>query len=333
MKLVIHPPIEPERLAKIQAAAGTMRVVNAGDEKVAADEIRDADGFFGKMTPELLRHAEKLRWVQSPTASLEHYLFPELIEHPCTVTNMRGLFSDVIADHVFGYILCFARNLHRYLRNQQRHEWMPVGGEEERSTFSSGPAHVSGIDRAHLHLPDATLGVVGLGHIGREVANRGRAFGMQIVACDPVVTEPPEGVADVWPPDQLHLLLEQSDFVVICAPHTPHTEGMFAAEQFRQMKSTAYLINIGRGAIVKLDDLVVALREQRIAGAALDVFEIEPLPKEHPLWDFENVILTPHVAAASTHIASRHLETLLENIRRFANNHPLMNVVDKRLWF
>src|SRR5690606_15367412 len=116
MKLVIHPPIEPERLAKIQAAAGTMRVVNAGDEKVAADEIRDADGFFGKMTPELLRHAEKLRWVQSPTASLEHYLFPELIEHPCTVTNMRGLFSDVIADHVFGYILCFARNLHRYLR-------------------------------------------------------------------------------------------------------------------------------------------------------------------------------------------------------------------------
>lgn len=333
MKLVIYPPVEAQRLEKIQAAAGAMQVVNADSEKSAADAMPDADAFFGKMTPRLLQNAHQLRWVQSPTASLEHYLFPELVEHPCTLTNMRGLYSDVIADHVFGYILCFARNLLVYLRQQQRRQWLPVGGEAERSTFAAGPAHVSAIDRAHRHLPDCTLGVVGLGHIGREVANRGEAFGMKVVACDPAVGDPPAPVSSLWPPDQLHQLLACSDFVVICAPHTPQTEGWFDREQFRQMKRDAYLINIGRGAIVKLDSLVSALKEKEIAGAALDVFEIEPLPTDHPLWDFENVIITPHIAAASVHIARRHLQTLLDNIVRFVEGRSLNNVVDKRLWF
>jgi phosphoglycerate dehydrogenase-like enzyme len=310
-----------------------MAVVNAANEAEALAEIEDADGFFGKMTPALLAAAKQLRWVQSPTASLEHYVFPALIGHPCRLTNMRGLFSDVIADHVFGYILCFARNLHLYLRRQMEARWEPVGGEEERPGFVSGPAQVSPIDRAHIHLSDATLGVFGLGQIGAEIARRGLAFGMRVASVDPYAKSAPDGVEGPWPAERLPDLLAQSDFVVIAAPHTPETEKLFRREQFRQMKQTAYLVNIGRGAIVDLADLTAALEAGEIAGAALDVFETEPLPPDHPLWKRENVILTPHIAAASTRIAERHLEVLLDNVRRFANGEELRNVVDKAKWF
>jgi phosphoglycerate dehydrogenase-like enzyme len=333
MKLLLFPPVEADRLHKIIAAAGAMQVVNATEEAAALREIADADGFFGKITPPLLAAARRLRWVQSPTASLEHYIFPELAAHPCQLTNMRGLFSDVIADHVFGYILCFARNFHRYIRNQMGARWDPVGGEEEKSTFLIGPASVSAVDRAHLHLADATLGVVGLGQIGSEIARRGLAFGMRVVAVDPVQTEPPPGVAALWKPDRLGDLLGESDFVVIAAPHTPRTAKMFGRPQFRQMKRTAYLINIGRGAIVDLADLVAALDAGEIAGAGLDVYEIEPLPADHPLWKKDNVILTPHIAGTSPRIAGRHLEVLLDNVGRFARGEPLRNVTDKAMWF
>ena len=129
MKLVIHPPVEAERLASIRNAAGAMTVVNAADEGDAVRHITDADAFFGKITPPMLAAARRLRWVQSATASLEHYVFPALVEHPCTLTNMRGLFSDNIADQVMGFVICFARNLHLYVRNQMAAKWAPVGGE------------------------------------------------------------------------------------------------------------------------------------------------------------------------------------------------------------
>jgi phosphoglycerate dehydrogenase-like enzyme len=333
VKLVVHPPVEPERLAKIRAAAGDMAVVNAASEAAALGEIADADAFFGKLTRPLLAAARRLRWVQAPTASLEHYLFPELVAHPCTLTNMRGLFSDVIADHVFGYILCFARNFHRYIRNQLAARWEPAGGELERSTFAAGPGTVSAIDRAHLHLADQTLGVVGLGQIGAEVARRGLAFGMRVLAVDPVQTRAPDGVVALWTLERLPDLLGASDFVVVAAPHTPETVKLFRRERFRQMKPTAYLINIGRGVIVDLADLVAALRAGELAGAGLDVFETEPLPADHPLWKMENVILTPHVAGVSPRIAERHLAVLLDNIGRFIRGEPLANVADKTRWF
>jgi phosphoglycerate dehydrogenase-like enzyme len=355
VKLVIHPPIEPERLEKIIDVAGPMTVVNARDEAEARHALADADAFFGKITPGLLAAAPRLRWVQAPTASLEHYMFPELVEHPCVLTNMRGLYSDVIADHVFGYVLCFARNFHHYIRNQLEARWAPVGGKPETSVravarkvrrqlaetlgkaessdFVTGPAHVSAVDRSHMHLGDATLGVVGLGQIGSEIARRGLAFGMRVIAVDPVQTAAPAGVAALWRLDRLPDLLGESDFVVIAAPHTPETVKLFRRPQFQQMKPTAYLINIGRGAIVDLQDLVAALRAAEIGGAGLDVYETEPLPPDHPLWQMPNVILTPHVAGHSPRIAERHLAVLLENVRRFARGEPLATVVDKRRWF
>jgi phosphoglycerate dehydrogenase-like enzyme len=333
LKLVIHPPIDAIRLEKLIAAAGEMQVVNAQDNPAALREIVSADAFFGKMTPELLAASQQLRWIQSPTASLEHYLFPALVEHPATLTNMRGLFYDMIADHVFGYILMFARNLHLYLRQQIKGVWEPIGGETARSSYTAGPGEVNALDRAHIHLGDCTLGIVGLGSIGAEVAERGLAFGMRVLAVDPMQTVAPEGVEALWKLDRLGDLLAESDFVVVAAPHTPDTAGLFRRELFQQMKSSVYFINIGRGAIVPLDDLVAALQAQEIAGAALDVFETEPLPPESPLWQMPNVLITPHVAACSVRVAERHLEVLLDNVGRFVKGESLRNVVDKERWF
>ncbi len=315
------------------AAAPAVAFVNASDEAVAVREIADADGYLGKITPPMLGIAGRLRWVQSFTASLEHYLFPALVEHPCVLTNMRGLFSDVIADQVMGYVLCFARNLHTYIRNQAERVWAPVGGESGRVSFAAGPGEVNPIDRAHRHLVDQTIGIVGLGAIGSEVARRATAFGMRVVAVDPRRTDCPPEVKWLRPPAGLAELLAESDYVVIAAPHTPATARMFRRDQFRQMKPTAYLINVGRGAIVDLAGLTEALRAGEIAGAALDVFEVEPLPADHPLWGFPNVILTPHVAGYSPRIAERHLGVLVENVRRFAAGEPLMNEVDKQAWY
>jgi phosphoglycerate dehydrogenase-like enzyme len=332
MKIVIYPGVDENRLGRICEAAGAAIVFNAATEQEALIESANADAFLGKITPSILAATNQLRWVQSFTASLEHYVFPALVEHRCTLTNMRGLFSDVIADQVMGYVICFARNLHTYIRNQLERKWAPVGGEGARVSFAAGPGVVNPIDRVHRHLGDQTLGVVGLGAIGSEIAKRARAFGMRVVAVDARRT----AAADVeWVrrPGQLPDLLAESDYVVIAAPHTPATAKMFGREQFRQMKCSAYLINIGRGAIVCLSDLVDSLNAGEIAGAALDVFEVEPLPAEHPLWGLPNVILTPHVAGYSPRIAERHLDVLLQNVTRFREGQPLLNVVDKREWF
>jgi phosphoglycerate dehydrogenase-like enzyme len=333
MKLVIHPAVEPERLEQIVEAAAVIEVVNAETPQAARDAIVDADALFGKLTPPLLAAATKLRWVQSPTASLEHYMFPELVEHPLVLTNMRGLYSDVIAEHVLGMMLCFTRNLHLYIRNQIAARWDPIGGENERVTFATGPGVLNAMDRAHRNLGDLTAGIVGCGHIGGEIATRLASFGMRVLAVDPLQTRPPEGVEAIWPLDRLEDLLRASDFVIVAAPHTPETARMFGRSQFQAMKRTAIFINIGRGAIVVLDELVAALAAGEIAGAGLDVFEIEPLPSEHPLWKFDNVILTPHVAGQSQRVPRRHLAVLLDNLRRFARGEPLVNVVDKRRWF
>jgi phosphoglycerate dehydrogenase-like enzyme len=311
-----------------------MAVVNAATEAEALAHMPDADGFFGKITPALLAAARQLRWVQAPTVSLEHYLFPELIAHPCTLTNMRGLFSDVIADQVMGYVICFARNLHRYVLQQARREWRPLGGDEQRVSSAVGPAVVNAIDRQHRHLAGSTMGVVGLGAIGSEVARRAVAFSMRVIAVDPSRTSCPEGVEALWRMDRLPDLLGQSDYVVIAAPHTPETVRLFRRERFQQMKRSAYLINIGRGVIVDLHDLAAALRADEIAGAGLDVFETEPLPPESPLWEMgDRVILTPHVAGYATVIAERHLAVLEMNVGRFARGEPLLNVCDKARWY
>ena len=233
-----------------------------------------------------------------------------------------------------GYVLMFARNFHRYLRQQMQSQWAPVGNEQmTEQPFMAGPSSVTAVDSAHIHLSDATMGVVGAGFIGREICQRAAGFGMRVLAVDPLTKTIPGIVEEVWPTERLDDLLGESDFVVIAAPHTPETEKLFGTAQFERMKSSAFLINIGRGVIVDLAALTEALQNGLIAGAGLDVFEVEPLPEDHPLWQMENAILTPHIAAASPRIAERHLETLLENVSRFSRGKEPSTLVDKRKWF
>jgi len=335
MKFVIHPAVDAARLLALQSAAPGAEWVNAATAGDAESAMPGADAFVGKITRALLARADRLAWVQSFTASLEHYMFPELLSHPCVLTNARGLFGDVIADQVMGYVLCFARNLHTYIRQQIEHRYEPVGGEAARVSSATGPGLVNAMDRATIYLPEAKMGIVGMGAIGCGIAQRARAFGMSVRGVDrfPERVRVPEGVESVERVERLADLLSWSDFAVIAAPETPETRGLFHAGTLAHLRESSYLINIGRGAIVVLDDLVACLRAGRLAGAALDVYEVEPLPKEHPLWDFPNVILTPHTAGYSPVIAARHLALLVENLSRFAQGKPLHNVVDKALWF
>jgi phosphoglycerate dehydrogenase-like enzyme len=334
MKFVVFPAVDDERLSALRAAAPGADWVNATSEDAAVAAMPGADAVLGKVTPAMLDRADQLRWAQSFTASLEHYMFPALHDHHCTLTNMRGLFGDVIADQVMGYVLCFARNLHVYVRQQAEGRWAPVGGEAARVGLAAGPGTVNAMDRATIFLPGRGLGIVGFGAIGQEIARRARAFGLVVRAVDRDAARigTVEGVEAVDGPEALPELLAWSDFVVIAAPHTPETERLFDAALLEHMKPTSYLINIGRGAIVVLDDLVAALRAGRLAGAALDVYEVEPLPAGHALWSMPNVILTPHTAGYSTEIAGRHLALLVENVSRFARGDGLLNVVNKALW-
>jgi phosphoglycerate dehydrogenase-like enzyme len=335
MKIVVYPAIEPDRLTALKAAAPKADWVNAANAEEAERAIPGADAYLGKITPGILARADRLVWVQSFTASLEHYMFPELLAHPCVLTNMRGLFDHVIADQVMGYVICFARNLHTYMRNQIERRYEPAGGESARVSSTTGPSTVNAMDRATIYLPYSTLGIVGMGAIGCDIARRALAFGMSVRGVDrfPERARPPDGVQSVAGINKLPELLAWSDFAVIAAPQTPETTGLFDAGTLADLRPSSYLINIGRGAIVVLDDLVAALRAGRLAGAALDVYEIEPLPSNHPLWDFPNVILTPHTAGYSPVIAERHLATLVENVGRFARGESLLNVVHKALWF
>jgi phosphoglycerate dehydrogenase-like enzyme len=335
MKFVIYPAVEPDRLHALQQAAPAAQWINSASEREAELAMPGADAFIGKITPAMLARADRLGWVQAFTASLEHYMFPALEAHPSILSNLRGLFGDVIADQVMGYVLCFARNLHTYIRQQVEHRYEPAGGESARVSSTTGPGVVNAMDLATIYLPHATMGIVGMGAIGCEIARRALAFGISVRGVDrfPERVRPPQGTEAVLGVERLGDLLHNSDFAVIAAPHTPETQGLFSASTLAQLRPTSFLINVGRGAIVVLDDLVAALRAGRLAGAALDVYEVEPLPANHPLWDFPNVILTPHTAGYAPVIAARHLAALVENVGRFARGEPLLNVVDKTLWF
>jgi phosphoglycerate dehydrogenase-like enzyme len=338
MKLTLYPEVEAARLDSIVSAAAPMRVVNAANEAEAIREIADSDAFYGVISATLLAAASQLRWIQAPTVSLEHYMFPELIDHPAVLTNMRGFYADTMADHAMGLTIALARHFPVYFRQQQAGLWKRVGADGPVWTTSNGDDtgayRVTGAHRAHPHLGDCTMGLVGLGAIGREIVHRATAFGLRLLAVDPDQTSAPEGV-QLWPLTRLPQLLEESDFIVVTAPHTPETEKMFRRPQFEQMKSTAVLVNISRGALVDLTDLVWALDSGEIAGAALDVAEIEPLPPDHPIWAQPNVIITPHVSAMSPRLAERHLAIVLDNISRYASGgvDKLVNVVDKAKWY
>jgi phosphoglycerate dehydrogenase-like enzyme len=182
-------------------------------------------------------------------------------------------------------------------------------------------------------LPESTAVVLGVGGIGAETARLCAELGMRVLGVDARLESPPPGVAELVRPERMNDVVPRGDFVIVTVPETPATRGLFDAAFFARMKHSAVFINIGRGATVKLLDLDAALRSGRLAGAALDVFEQEPLPAEHPLWNAPGALLTPHVAAAGPYLDDRRAEVFLDNCRRFHDGRPLRNVVDKANWF
>ena len=302
---------------QLAEAMPEIRVVVAEDQATAEREIVDAEAAFGWLPRELLAKAKRLRWLQAPQAApAAGYYYPELVAHPLTVTNFREIFNDHISTHIMAFVLAFARGLHVYIPQQLRREWKKPGE-----------------DRGVVHLPEATALIVGVGGIGAETARLAAAFGMTVLATDARRTEAPPGVAELHKPDALDALLPRADFVILTVPHTPSTEGFMHRGRFQRMKRSAFFINIGRGMTTKLDDLVAALKAGEIAGAALDVFEQEPLPADHPLWTMPNVLLTPHMAGYGPYLDDRRYQIVIDNSRAFLAGKPLRNVVDKGSWF
>lgn len=294
-----------------------LNVIVAEDDETAANAIVTADAAFGTLKPELLAKAQWLRWLQAPQAAPPAgYYYPELVAHPVAITNFREIYNDHIGAHILAFVLAFARGLHVYIPQQIRRVW-------------AKPPEDEGI----IALPGSTALIVGLGGIGVETARLLTAFGVQVLAVDARRPDKPEHVTELHRPEALESLLPRADFVILTVPHTPATEGFFNRAKFQRMKKTAFFINIGRGMTTKLDDLVAALGAGEISGAALDVYEIEPLPSDHPLWTMPNVLLTPHMAGYGPHLNERRFQIIQDNCRAFADGRPLRNVVDKANWF
>jgi phosphoglycerate dehydrogenase-like enzyme len=318
--LVLLPPHAeataawPQRLA---VEVPDLRILRPETSEQAAEALRSADAAYGMLPAELLRSAERLRWLQAPQAGPDPgFYHAALVEHPVQVTNMRDTYTDHVSTHTLALVLAMARGLPRYIRDQERSRWAP----------DREPGAV-------LALSEATALVVGVGAVGAEVGRLLAAFGTRVVGVDARRTDLPPGFAEIHPADALDVHLPDADLVIITVPQSPETEGLFDAPRLARCAPTAYLVNVGRGPTVHLDALADALAQGRLAGAALDVFETEPLPADHPLWTRPDVLLTPHVAGVGPHADERRFAVLLENARRFVAGRELINVVDKTRWF
>ncbi|MFN8635472.1 MAG: D-2-hydroxyacid dehydrogenase [Chloroflexota bacterium] len=319
-KMVFLPPQRDFTRQWAEAVAQAVpdaTIVVAENEEEALREIVDADAAFGNLHRNLLDASQQLTWLAAPAiAPPAGYYYQELIDHPVQATNFRGIFNEHIAAHILAFVLALARGLHYYIPRQLKHEYRP-----ERT------------DTGTVYLPESTALILGVGGIGSETAKYLSQLGVRVLGIDARREDTPEGVAELHRPNELDALLPQADFVILTIPHTPETEGLFDAARFARMKKSAFFVNIGRGMTTKLDALNEALRNGTIAGAALDVYEIEPLPADHPLWDAPNVLLTPHTAGFGPYLDDRRQELLVENAKRFAADQPLVNVVNKALWF
>jgi phosphoglycerate dehydrogenase-like enzyme len=280
-------------------------------------EIADAEIVVAwSVRPKQFNAAKKLRWIHSPAAAIHQLMFPELIKSDVILTNAREVHGPVVAEHVMALLFALARKIPDAVRLQEKHIW----GQEPMWRARPRPRELAG----------ATLGLVGLGSIGREVAKRAAALGMRVIAVrEDSKKEKPEGVEQVYSSDGLETLLRQSDYVVLAVPITASTQKLMNAERLSKMKPDACLINVGRGPLIDEVALAAALRDHQIGGAALDVFEQEPLPADSPLWDLENLLITPHTAGLTEKLWDRHYQLFSENLRRYLRHQPLLGLVDK----
>jgi phosphoglycerate dehydrogenase-like enzyme len=311
MIIVANTDLAPEHLVQIQAVSDRLELLHPSGRGDLMAAVPRAEVIFGSFDRVLFGAAGRLRWVQVLSAGVDGLLFPELVESRVTLVSAKGVVGTHLADQAMALLLALIRGIHTAIR---------------APTWRAQHA----IREATWELEDRTIGIVGLGGTGREFARRAAAFGARLIAVDPEPVEQPECIAELWRMDRFGELLEQSDVVVVCAPLTPETDGMFNRAAFRRMRNHALLINVTRGRIVDGEALMEALTDRQIGGAGLDVLPWEPLPDEHPLWGMENVIITPHCAGGSPLRLGRSVDLFCENLRRDLAGEPLLSVIDKR---
>ncbi len=300
---------------------GELSLYNTGDEFVASDkneelaaEIVDTDllvckGSFSDR--ELLEKAEKLKWIQSWSAGVDGLLSDNvkdiLREKNIILTNMSGVHVDSLGEQVIGYLIMFSRRLHELYLQQQEREWNRL--------------------RVSI-LKDKELLIVGTGAVGQSVGQRAKIFGMKVVGIKNDPSRIPAGFDQIYGPEELHNLLQRADYVVAAVPLTDQTENMFGQAEFAVMQDTAYFINIARGQVVVDAELIAALENNEIAGAALDVFREEPLPADSPFYDTANLIITPHTGGLFPQYNERAVSLLNNNLERFKTKNDLLNKIN-----
>jgi len=308
------PSISDTEVESIRLAAGQTGVVTVASNIGEAMELaQDSEVILGHVPLPLLQKAPKLKWVHSTSSGVDIYAYPEFRDSEIVLTGEKGLVGGHLADHGFALLLTMTRNLQRAIK-------LGPEGWTSRSELRAEEIELDGL----------TLGILGFGGTGQAMAKRGRAFGLRCLAVDNNKLEGNDDVAEVWGLDSIPELLSLSDIVAICLPLTSETQGFFNDEVFSQMRKGSFLINVTRGEIVDDKALQRALDSGHIRGAGLDVHTVEPMPTDHPFWNYENVVMTPHTAGASQLRSGRNIDRFVQNIGRWRTNEELLGVYDKQ---
>ncbi len=317
MKLVVIAPESFQDLGLLRRKeSDDLAIVVSESIEVLRRDVGDADAVVlaprhGRVMRELWPYASRLRWIHSLGAGVETLLFDELTDSDVVVTNSRGLFADALAEFVIAAMLWFAKDLRRVADNQRQRRWEPYTVQR---------------------LEGRTAGIIGYGGVGRAVGRRAHAHGMRVIATRRR-TELASGdaiVSRMYEAREIDALVAESAYLVLATPLTASTYRLMNAARLSLMCSDSVLINVGRGDVVDERALVEVLRERRIRGAALDVFEREPLPPDHPLWSLDNALISPHTADHTSDSHARSMAFFLEQLDRFMRSDPLENIVDKR---
>jgi D-3-phosphoglycerate dehydrogenase len=315
MRIVLCYPVEPRHISEIARVAPAAEIVDAGQDRIA-EEIRSADIFCGHAkVPMPWRDVVtegRLRWIQSSAAGLDHCLVPDVIESKIVVSSASGVLADQVAEHALGLAIACTRRLPLFLDQQSRREF---------------------VRRPTRDLTGATVGIVGLGGVGRRLAKVLAPFRVRILATDWYPVRQPPGVEFLGPPSALHEVLAAADVLFLCAPLTEHTRGMIDAAALARMKPGAILVNVARGPLVDEAALAAVLESGHLDSAALDVTPEEPPAASSPLWTAPHLIITPHVAGQSGRRIDAMTDFFCDNVRRYIRGEPLRNLVDKRLGF
>lgn len=313
MKILIQYPFTDEQHQQfVQLASGDHQALIAADDAEAISLAGEVEVIMGHFKPAVCAAAPNVKWIQSFSAGMDKFLFPEIIERDeVAISNVAGLYAPQGGEHAWALLLALTRGIDESIRRNAERKW--AGG-------------------ATVELTGMTLGVIGMGGFGIEMVKRAAGYDMEIIAVDPVRRDPPPGVSELKDNtvENIHDLLRRADVVMMACPRTKETYHLIGREELALMKESAYLINVTRGGIIDEDALSDALRAGQIAGAGIDVTEVEPLAPESPLWDAPNIILTPHRAGASQHRPRKVFEFFLAQLERYLKGEPVLNIVDKR---